>query len=383
MKINHLSTCKTLLLLFCIVNYSFAGTLPDPDQAQVIKKFGIDENGHYFEYTVPGAGIASSESNASPSRLTKAKIVKHYGIDENGRSFEYDEHPNPPLPVIASAPTKTKAVRIVKSVPLPPATSTAKILPESPPAQSLAKTVAPSSKTALAVTPAVPLKQASAASRPTVVAQKRPDATIKPTTTSLQSVGAKVEPAPADKTLQTTVHETAPKSSPGYRKGEFIVKVSAGDKPATTIPLRHELEKLGASVVQSRVEREAKQVYRLLYSRCQERSQANLAVAKLHALGQKAYIISDKNGNKVYCGSYFQEEKAKGGKKYIASKGIRLTITKDFIVVKNNYYLASGFTSREAALKLSGSLRQHGIRSTVLSTEQDYAQRSITSGIKG
>ena len=128
MKINHLSTCKTLLLLFCIVNYSFAGTLPDPDQAQVIKKFGIDENGHYFEYTVPGAGIASSESNASPSRLTKAKIVKHYGIDENGRSFEYDEHPNPPLPVIASAPTKTKAVRIVKSVPLPPATSTAKIL---------------------------------------------------------------------------------------------------------------------------------------------------------------------------------------------------------------------------------------------------------------
>ncbi len=114
MKSNKLSKIRLLLLTFCIVNYSVTGTITAQDQmGQGMKKFGIDENGRSFTYTVPVAVVSA------PSPPHTQKIVTKYGIDQNGRSFEYEEQLAPARPAtvaIAPHPLRQAAVNPPKPV---------------------------------------------------------------------------------------------------------------------------------------------------------------------------------------------------------------------------------------------------------------------------
>ena len=381
---KFLPKSRALLLVFFIVNYSFAGTIPDQNQtSQVIKKYGIDENGRSFEYTVPTA--TSPAITAGPSRLIPPNTTRHYGIDQNGRSFEYDENLIPSHPsTVAAKPAPARQVVVITAP--KPVKQAAVVLPLPP------KPLPTPTHTVTAVTKAPAHKPAPGASRSTQVAQGHPKTGVKSVASAAKSsrlpapvaviTNVSRQTTPTVKTHDMT-HVQGKTATHAHLNPEFIVKVSAWNNPSSNRFLERDLKKLGARSIKSRLVRENKPVHRLLYARHQDRSRAYLDMKTLQSSNQKAYIISTNGIHSVYCGAFYHEERATSEQNKIADKGIRVTIAKDSVWVTNKFYMAGGFHSRVAADKLAGILQQRGIRTTVVSAEPYLAQKSRVDDIRG
>jgi hypothetical protein len=387
---SFLSKPRALLLFFFFVNYSFAGTIPDQNQTSpVIKKYGIDENGRSFEYTVPTA--TSPALPAASSRLPPPKTTKYYGIDQNGRSFEYDENllsARPPALAARPAPARQVAVTAPKPA--------IKVTTKTPVVAQPAVTKVPAHKPAPEASRPAPVAQKSMVRQQLTATARTPVPAKKPAVVAAVPAGIEQSETPIHVValVPETVVEAATlsheevvaaltASSENQGNAEFLVKVSAGNNPSTNRLLERDLKKLGVSSIKSRIEREDKPVHRLLYARHQDRSRAYLDVKILHSSGQNAYIISKNGDHSVYCGSFYLEERAEAEQKEIADKGIRVTIAKASVLVTNKFYMAGGFRSRGAADKLAGMLQQRGMSTTVVTAEPYLAQKSKTDDIRG
>lgn len=271
---NCRTTARALLLIFFFAKYSYAGTPVDPRQTTpVIRKYGIDEQGRSFEYTVPAAGLSVAGAPPRPTPSAAARTAKRYGIDEQGRSFEYAEgqvaQPLPPSGT-AAAPRVTRAAAV--------SVAPAKGSQSSP----LSGTLLSGSQRAATAIPS-----------PTVPAARR------------NATG--VPPAVSVPTAARTTAAVSP-----------VTRLKAGSVPARD-PQK--------TVVTTHAGNKVKKVHRLLFARYHDRAYAYRVVGKLQSRGQKAYIISRKGAHSVYCGSYFSHQRAKSQQRLIASRGIRVTIT--------------------------------------------------------
>lgn len=375
MNLPYRSTTKALLLLFFFVTYSFAGTVPKPDgTSQVVIKYGIDEHGRSFAYTAPVNDVLSPVVPGPSPRPATRITVKRYGIDEHGRSFEYQESPAPHFTTSVAA-TKTAPLPATATAPRPGNTVTA-ALPATP------------SAPAPTVTATTPVRHAPVSTvRPSQGAPRKPapDSHTVSLPSTLARHGAPARDATPSATKPVAARPAATAAETGAptsrTKREFVVMVSTGTSPKSEQSLHQELKRHGAPLVQSRVDRECRPIHRLLYARYEDRNQAYGEMAKIRARGEKAYIISDKGGHTVYCGSFYREKRAQEEQEIIAGRGTRVTIRKESAAIISNYLMARGFDSRATARKLAETLQRQGIRATVMSADQLYAQKNRGTGV--
>ena len=260
------SRTGALLLIFFIANYSFAGTVPDTRQTpRMVKKYGIDENGRSFEYTVPASGETAPDITAASSRYVSPKTAKRYGIDQNGRSFEYEESPAPslpaaeavtPVPSRQAVPAASRAVRVVTAAPAAtaPQAPARRVAPPAVPAA--ARVIPPQVPKATVATPVrqpVPVTpQPSRVARVAPVKSGIPAGTAAPVPVPVAAKAAAPRPAPSA-TVTAPVAKAAPVTTQAVRRTVAVpalvtsVAPSASSSPvASQLRDRQEMRKESA-----------------------------------------------------------------------------------------------------------------------------------------
>lgn len=368
-----LTRVQARLLIFFVANYTVAAaasgvTFPP----QVIKKYGIDENGRSFEYTVTAVAPAGGTAAALPEKKGgQPQATVRYGIDEHGRSFVYGEHavPSPapavtaparPVAPVAAVPARTPALVAVRPVPALEKKPVAAVPSVAPAAKAPVKVAAPQP----APRPAEPVTVVAAPVKPVPVPVRAAVAAAVVTSQPKPAVVAKPAVISAKKVV--------------VQQPQQVVKAAPHKQKAASIgTMERDLKQLGATTVRNRVVRQDRTVHRLLYAQHQDRTKAYSDLRILEKSGQRAYIISGKETHTVYCGAYFREGKAVAVQDDLARQGIRVSIRKEAVAVNRQVFVAEGFASREAAVRVSGTLKERGIDTKVIKAGQTY---TLTSG---
>ena len=359
--------CSAALVVTLFANATLAAPGVESGLLGSGQRFGVDQDGNVVRLE---AAVTRERVQPPPAPPAVAAGSVRYGVNQNGelRPVTATAALPPPSPLTPPHPRFVATVTArLKGV----------VVTVSRGGRSLVARLSPGAATASTSAGAAPAVAPPPSPVPAAAPPSPPHRTAPSPRPTAGSAGSRsVRATPAGSPLPGS---RAPAPDPC----RFTLKIDTRTVEAGALPVEEKLAREGVTVLTAKKERAPRTIHRLVIGTFATEAEARTCLRDVQPQVKQAYLMSHNGVHGVYCGSYYDLEKAQEKAREVTTAGITVTIRRDSVAALHTTILAGVYRSRDEADTTSRRLRGLGIPAAIVPGTESLAELTEKSDNRG